>query len=77
MPAGDSFPPSAHVVPILLFDPRCEHSSAPTAILAAVARRACQGWPRLSRPPEGLGLDGNEHDGTFERIGLGGFRLVK
>ena len=24
-----------------------------------------QGWPRFSRPPEGLVLDGREHDGTL------------
>ena len=28
------------------------------------------GWPRLSRPPEGLGLDWPEHGGMHERIGL-------
>jgi hypothetical protein len=49
---------SAHVVPILLFDPRREHSSAPTASLAAAARRAYQGWPRLRGHPKGLALIG-------------------
>jgi hypothetical protein len=46
-----------------------EHSSAPTASLSAAARRACQGWPRLPRPPEGLGLDWPEHGGILDRIG--------
>jgi hypothetical protein len=41
---------------ILLFDPRREHSSAPTANLRAAARRACQGWPRLRGHPNGLAL---------------------
>ena len=42
--------------------------------LAAAARRACQGWPRLSRPPEGLGLDWPEHGGMLDRIGAAGAR---
>jgi hypothetical protein len=45
--------------------------------LAAVARRACQGWPRLSRPPEGLGLDWPEHGGILDRIGLQALALAK
>ena len=40
--------------------------------LAAAAHRACQGWPRLWRPPEGLGLDGAEHGGILDRTGAGG-----
>jgi hypothetical protein len=40
--------------------------------LSAAARRACQGWPRLSRPPEGLGLDWPEHGGILDRIGAAG-----
>jgi hypothetical protein len=50
---------------------RAEGPSAPSRPLnpAAVARRACQGWPRLSRPPEGLGLDWPEHGGILDRIG--------
>jgi len=43
---------------ILLFDPRREHSSAPTASLKAVERRGCQGWPRLRGNPKGLALTG-------------------
>jgi hypothetical protein len=35
---------------------------------------ACQGWPRLARTPEGLGLDRPEHAGTIDRIGHGGRR---
>src|SRR6266404_2977388 len=35
-------------------------------------RRACQGWPRLSRPPAGLGLDWPEHGGILDRIGAEG-----
>jgi len=52
-----------------LFDPRREHSSAPTA--KSHSRRA-QGLSRLaasSRPPEGLGLDWPEHGGTLDRLG--------
>jgi hypothetical protein len=56
---------------ILWFDPRREHSSIPTANSAAAARRACQGWPRLSRPPAGLGLDWPEHGGILDRNGAG------
>jgi hypothetical protein len=41
---------------------------------AAVARRACQGWPRLLRPPEGLGLDWPEHGRILNRIGAVGAR---
>src|ERR1700674_3840993 len=55
---------------ILWFDPRREHSSVPTA--KSRSRRA-QGLSRLaasSRPPEGLGLDWPEHDGTLDRLGL-------
>jgi hypothetical protein len=58
--------------PILWFDPRREHSFVPTARSHAVARRACQGWPRLSRPPEGLGLDWPEHGGILDRIETAG-----
>jgi hypothetical protein len=36
--------------------------------LTAAAHRACQGWPRLSRPPVGLGLDWPEHGGMLDRI---------
>jgi len=43
---------------ILWFDPRREHSSIPTTSLAAVARRACQGWPRLRGHLKGLPLTG-------------------
>src|SRR5262245_53016607 len=32
----------------------------------AVARRSCQGWSPLRRPPAGLGLDSSEHGGTIE-----------
>jgi predicted metal-dependent hydrolase len=40
--------------------------------LPAVARRACQGWPRLRGHPKGLGLDWAEHGGILDRIGAGG-----
>src|SRR5580658_9289650 len=43
---------------ILWFDPRREHSSIRPPNLAAVARRACQGWPRLRGHPKGLALTG-------------------
>jgi hypothetical protein len=61
--------PAQSIGSILWFDPRREHSSAR---LSAAARRACQGWPRLSRPPEGLGLDWPEHGGILNRIGAAG-----
>ena len=61
---------------ILWFDPRREHSFVPTAGSHAVARRACQGWPRLSRPPEGLGLDWPEHGGILVRIETAGARQI-
>jgi hypothetical protein len=61
---------------ILWFDPRREHSFVPTAKSHAVAHRACQGWPRLSRPPEGLGLDWPEHGGMLDRIETAGARLI-
>jgi hypothetical protein len=60
---------------ILLFDPRREHSSVPTA--RSRSRRA-QGLSRLaasSRPPEGLGLDSPEHGGMLDGLGRGGSRL--
>jgi hypothetical protein len=63
-----------HISSILLFDPRREHSSIPTA---KVSSRRAQGLSRLaasSRPPEGLGLDWPEHGGMLERIGAGGDR---
>ena len=54
---------------ILLFDPRHEHSSAPTAHFPG---RHAQ-WPSrkalLSAPPKAV-LDGREHDGTVSTIGL-------
>src|SRR6202049_4255709 len=31
----------------------------------AIVSSGGQGWPRFSRPPEGLVLDGREHDGTL------------
>ena len=49
------------------FDPRREHSSVPTAIPMAVARRGGQGWREA--PPEGLVLDRPEHGGTLAAIG--------
>src|SRR5258706_158884 len=55
---------------ILWFDPRREHSSVPTAVLTAAARRACQGWPRLRGHPLGLGLDWPEHGGMLIGSGL-------
>jgi hypothetical protein len=54
---------------ILWFDPRREHSSVPTAVLTAAARRACQGWPRLRGHPLGLGLDRPEHGGRLDWSG--------
>ena len=33
---------------------------------AHVARRSCQGWSPLRRPPAALGLDSSEHGGTIE-----------
>ena len=45
--------------PILLFDPRREHSSVPIAnCLSPPRRRDCQGWPHLSGHPQGLALIG-------------------
>src|SRR4029077_3461945 len=57
---------------ILWFDPRREHSFVPTAVLTAVARRACQGWPRLRGHPFGLGLDRREHGGRLDWSWAGG-----
>src|SRR5215813_11289660 len=37
--------------------------------LAAAARRACQGWPRLRGHPLGLGLDWPEHGGKLDWSG--------
>ena len=58
---------------ILWFDPRREHSSAPTA--KSLGRRA-QGPVKAGRvfrgPPEGLGLDWPEHGGILDRIGAAG-----
>jgi len=31
----------------------------------AIVSSGGQGWPRFSRPPEGLVLDGREHGGTL------------
>src|SRR5580704_3980921 len=61
---------------ILLFDPRREHSSVPTAKWHS---RCAEGLSRLaasSRPPAGLGLDWPEHSGTLDRIGAGGAHHV-
>src|SRR5262249_17391427 len=38
--------------------------------LAAAARRACQGWPRLRGHPQGLGLDWPERGGMLIGSGL-------
>jgi hypothetical protein len=40
----------------------------------AVARRSCQGWPPLRRPPAGLGVDSSEHGCTVERSRAGSAR---
>jgi hypothetical protein len=61
---------------ILLFDPRREHSSVPTAKWHS---RCAEGLSRLaasSRPPAGLGLDWPEHSGTLDRIRAGGAHHV-
>ena len=54
---------------ILWFDPRREHSSVPTASLAAAARTACQGWPRLRGHPKGLALIGRSTAARLMRPG--------
>jgi len=56
---------------ILLFDPRAEHSSVPTATIRAVARSGGQGWPLFAATASAARsvLDGREHDGTLPRVG--------
>jgi hypothetical protein len=52
-----------------LFDRAAGFPSPRPQDAEAGARRACQGWPALQRPPAGLGLDAPEHDGTLVRSG--------
>ena len=39
--------------------------SRPDRSTTAPSCRVAEGWPRFSRPPEGLVLYGREHDGTL------------
>src|SRR5262249_7592628 len=56
--------------PILLFGPRRSHSSVPARINRRLARAAAVKDGHLW-PPEGLVLDGREHDGILMRAGIG------
>jgi hypothetical protein len=58
-------PPSAHVVPILLFDPRREHSSAPTATFGTLAGFIYNTTPRMGAPADGI--TGNIAGSAFGR----------
>src|SRR5207344_1126347 len=51
--------------PILLFDPGGAILPPRPQFDCAIVSNGGQGWPRFSRPPEGLVLDGREHDGTL------------
>src|ERR1700719_4464857 len=51
--------------PILLFDPGGAILPPRPQFDCAIVSSGGQGWPRFSRPPEGLVLDGREHDGTL------------
>ena len=51
--------------PILLFDPGGAILPPRPQSDCAIVSSGGQGWPRFSRPPEGLVLDGREHDGTL------------
>src|SRR5437016_306029 len=55
---------------ILLFGPRRSHSSVPARTCAPPARGAAVKDGHLW-PPEGLVLDGREHDGILWRAGIG------
>ena len=55
--------------PFLLFDRAAGFLPPRPQDAEAGARRGCQGWPG-SGPPEGLGLDSVEHDGTLVSRGL-------
>src|SRR6516165_6220341 len=51
--------------PILLFDPSGAILPPRPQFDCAIVSSRGQGWPRFSRPPEGLVLDGGEHDGML------------
>src|SRR5580692_6672112 len=51
--------------PILLFDPGGAILPPRPQFDCAIVSSGGQGWPRFSRPPEGLVLDGREHDGKL------------
>src|ERR1700730_17891649 len=51
--------------PILLFDPGGAILPPRPQSDCAIVSSGGQGWPHFSRPPEGLVLDGREHDGTL------------
>ena len=51
--------------PILLFDPGGAILPPRPQFDCAIVSSGGQGWPHFSRPPEGLVLDGREHDGTL------------
>ena len=50
---------------ILLFDPGGAILPPRPQFDCAVVSSGGQGWPRFSWPPEGLVLEGREHDGTL------------
>jgi len=55
-------------VPILLFDPSGAILPPRPQFDCAIVSSRGQGWPRFSRPPEGLVLDGGEHDGMLAAL---------
>ena len=55
-------------VPILLFDPSGAILPPRPQFDCAIVSSGGQGWPRFSRPPEGLVLDGGEHDGMLAAL---------
>ena len=51
--------------PFFVFDPGGAILPPRPQFDCAIVSSGGQGWPRFSRPPEGLVLDGREHDGTL------------
>ena len=56
---------------ILLFGPRRSHSSIPARTMVRPSRAAAVKDGPTWGPPEGLVLDGREHDGRLVCVGIG------
>ena len=77
---GSRYPIRRHLVllfrDILWFGPRRSHSSVPARTMVRLSRAAAVKDGRILRPPGGLVLDGREHDGRLECVGIDRQRVM-